>query len=241
MRPDVKPDSEHVEYLALGHPVVDDLIARVTSPNYAGSAAAFEIEAHDGLVPAAGWLIVYELGVPALREVRELAAFMVDDSGSLDAALGPQLLNRCADFPNDHALTPADVPTEELDQALSAAESAGFAHLQELEERAHVESERQLERERVKLAGYFDYRDQAAQDRLLSSQRVLAGLEISDSVETRRILPVWRANAARDERLIDELAGERIERLAQLEQRAVGGGDLRLVGVARVEIVGDAP
>lgn len=240
MRPDVKPDSEHVEYLALGHPVVDDLIARVTSPNYAGSAAAFEIEAHDNIVPAAGWLIVYELGVPALREVRELAAFMVHDPGSLDADLGRQLLIRCADFPNDHALTPADVPTEELDQALSTAESAGFAHLQELEERAHLESERQLERERVKLAGYFDYRYQAAQDRLLSSQRVLAGLEISDSVETRRILPVWRANVARDERLIQELASERIERLAQLEQRAVGGGDLRLVGVARVEIAGDA-
>ena len=25
-RPDVQPDSEHVEYFALGHPVVDDLI-----------------------------------------------------------------------------------------------------------------------------------------------------------------------------------------------------------------------
>ena len=31
LRSDVKPDSEHVEYMALGHPVVDDLIARATS------------------------------------------------------------------------------------------------------------------------------------------------------------------------------------------------------------------
>ncbi len=240
MRPDVKPDSEHVEYLALGHPVVDDLIARVTSPDYAGSAAAFEIEASDDLMPGAGWLVVYELGVPALRDVRELAAFMVHDSGEVDGDLGHRLLVRCAGFPNDHALTPADVPTDSLDQALSAAESAGFAHLQELEEQVHVESERQLERERAKLAGYFDYRDQTAQDRLLSSQRVLADLESSDSTETRRILPVWRANVARDERLIEELASARVERLGQLEQRAVGGGDLRLVGVARIEIVGDA-
>jgi hypothetical protein len=240
MRPDVKPDSEHVEYLALGHPVVDDLIARVTSPDYVGSAAAFEIEATDGLMPDAGWLVVYELGVPALHDVRELSAFVVHDLGELDVDLGHRLLVRCAGFPNDHALTPTDVPTDSFDQALSAAESAGFTRLQELEEQAHIESERQLERERAKLAGYFNYRDQAAQDRLVSSQRVLAGLEISDSVETRRILPVWRANVARDERLIDELAIERVERLAQLEQRAVGGGDLRLVGVARIEIVGDA-
>ena len=240
MRPDVKPDSEHVEYFALGHPVVDDLIARVTSTSYAGSSSAFEIEASDDLPLGAGWLVVYELGVPALRDVRELAAFMVSDSGAVNTELGRRLLIRCAAFSNDHALTPADIPTDDLDDALAAAETAGFARLQQLEEQAHVESDRQLERERAKLAGYFDYRDQAARDRLESSQRVLAGLETSDSPETRRILPVWRANVARDERLIEELASERTERLAQLEQRAVGGGDLRLVGVARIEIVGDA-
>ena len=65
----------------------------------------------------------------------------------------------------------------------------------------------------------------------------LSGWKVADSAETRRIIPVWRANVARDERLIDELAAERVERLAQLEKRAAGTGDLRLVAVARVEIV----
>ena len=238
MRPDVKPDSEHVEYLALGHPVVDDLIERVTRPNYAGSTSAFAIEAYDDLEPTCGWLVVYELGVPALREVRELASFVVhDNSGAVDAELGLELLVRCASSERTHPLPPADVPTDELDVALSAAESAGFTRLQELETRAHVESEKQLIRERSKLSGYFDYRDRAARDRLASSLGILSGLESSDSAETRRIIPIWRANVGRDERLIDELAGERIERLAQLERRATGGGDLRLIGIARFEIV----
>jgi hypothetical protein len=170
--------------------------------------------------------------------VRELASFFVHDAGQVDAALGRRLLERAAPFPNDHALSPADVPSDDLESVLAAAESAGFSRLEQLETQAREDSHRQLERERAKLSAYFDYRDQAARDRLASSRRVLAGLEAADQAERRRIIPVWRANVARDERFVEELAAERIARLAQLEQRAASGGDLRLVAVARVEIVG---
>lgn len=239
LRADVKPDSEHVEYFAFGHPVVDDLIARVTSSEYAGSAAAVEIQATSDLPPRTGWLVVYELGVPAMKEIRELASFFVDDKGVVDADLGQRLLARAASFPNDRALSPADVPIEGLDDALGAAETAGFARLDHLERQAAMESARQLERERSKLAAYFDYRDQAARDRLASSQKTLVGLELADQADTRRIIPVWKANVARDERLIEELGIERVHQLTQLEQRAAGSGDLRLVASARVEIIGD--
>ena len=237
LRSDVKPDSEHVEFFALGHPVVDSLVAAATSVSYPGTAAGFEVDATEEIPPVRGWLIVYELGVPALKEIRELAPIFVHDSGDVDTGIGRRLLERAASFPNDHALSPADIPNDELDSALSAAEMAGFGRLQQLEAHAHDESERQLERERAKLSAYFDYRQQAARDRLVSSQRVLAGLEGADSADTRRIIPVWRANVGRDERLIEELAAERVERLAQLDKRAAGTGDLRLVAVARVEVV----
>ncbi len=237
MRPDVKPDSEHVEYLALGHPVVDDLVARTTSSSYPGSAAAFEIESV-GEPSAAGWLIVYELGVPALREVRELVPFFVHESGEVDRDLGRRLLERAASFPNDRALSPADVPSDELEPALAAAETTGFERLDQLETQAREDSDRQLVRERTKLSAYFDYRDRAARDRLTSSRRILAGLEAEHHAERRRIIPVWRANVGRDERLVEELATERVVRLAQLAQRAASGGDLRLVAAARVELVG---
>lgn len=49
---------------------------------------------------------------------------------------------------------------------------------------------------------------------------------------------MWRANVARDERLISELAADRGARLAELGLRAAGSGDLRLAAVARVEIYG---
>jgi hypothetical protein len=162
----------------------------------------------------------------------------VHDSGELDPDLGRSLLDRAKSFPNDVQLSPSDVPQNELDAALDQAETAAFGRLAELEAQAREESDRQFERERSKLSGYFDYRDLAAQDRLESSQRILDNLESADNADTRRIIPVWQANVARDERLIEELATERTERLALLKRRAAGAGDLRVVAIARVEIIG---
>ena len=237
-RPDVQPDSEHVEYLALGHPVIDQLVAEVTAPGNAGSAAAFEIEAQPGLEPAKGWLIVQEVGVAGLKEVRELAPMFVHDDGRADPVLGQALADRAASLPNDRSLAPADVPADEAGAALMVAEAAGYARLDEMEAAAHAESERQLAREQAKLTAYFDYRDQAARDRLASSRQVLAQLEAVEDQERRRIIPVWRANVARDERLISGLTDERQARLADLGTRVAGTGDLRLAAIARVEIYG---
>ena len=238
-RPDVKPDSEHVEYLALGHPVVDELIRRVTDTSYAGSAAAYEIEATEDLSEAKGWLLVYELGVPSLREVRELAAYFVVDGGECDAELGGRLMHRAASFPKDVALPPSDVNLDELEPALAVSELAGYARLRDLEARAHEDSQRRLERERDKLTAYFDYREQAAHDRLASSRGVLADVERSEQPEVRRIIPAWKANVARDERLIAELGAERDKQIANLANQVAASGDLRLIAIARVEIVGD--
>jgi SNF2 family DNA or RNA helicase len=190
-RPDVQRDSEHVEYLALGHPVVDQLVGDVTAPGYAGSAAAFESEQTPELPPASGWLIVHEIGVPGLKEIRELTPVFVHDDGRLDPVLGQALMARAAGFPNDRALAPADVPGTELGAALMIAEAASYARLDELEARAHAESASRLSRERAKLASYFDYRQQAAGDRLKSFRNVLAQLEASDP--NQRL--VWRRAA----------------------------------------------
>jgi hypothetical protein len=236
LRPDVKPDSQHVEYMALGHPVVDDLIGRVTSPDYPGSATAIEIEATENLPATTGWFIVHELGVPALKEVRELWPTFVHADGTVDLVLGRALLLRAGQFPKDRAITADDVPSDTLDDALQAAEDAGFGHLTELETAAQADTAKRIERERLKLIAYFDYRDQAAADRLASSRKTLAALEASDSAEQRKIIPVWRANVARDEQLVEDLRSERVERLEQLEHQSFGGGDLRLVAAAWVEI-----
>lgn len=165
----------------------------------------------------------------------------VHDDGRADLALGKALVTRAASFPNDRSLAPADVPAAQAGAALMIAEAASYARLDEMEAAARSESEQQLDREKAKLSAWFDYRDQASQDRLASSRQVLAQLEASGDTERRRIIPVWRANVARDERLISGLAAERQARLADLDQRAAGSGDLRLVAIARLEIYGKEP
>lgn len=237
MRPDVCTDSEHVEYLAMGNTVVDDLIARATSPSYEGGAAAFEIEDTAGVEAGEGWLVIHELGVPGLKEARELMSLFVRDVGILDVAAGSALLDRAATFPNDRALTPADFDLDDLDTAIAAAEARCYEHLGAIEIRVREESQRALERERAKMANYFDYRHIAAQDRLTSSQQTLRQQEATDNSETRRIIPVWKANVARDERLIEQLVVERAEQLAALQRRATGSGDLRLLALARVHVM----
>ena len=236
-RPDVMPDSEQVEYLALGHPIVDELIRRVTSSGYSGSAAAFEIEATEELSEAAGWLIVYELGVPGLREFREVRAYFVTDGGTCDSIVGEALLARAAELPNDPAIPLEQVPLDSLDAATTKSDLTAYERLREMEAAAHDESQRNLDRSREKLTAYFEYREQSARDRLDSSRRVLADVQSSDQPEVRKIAPVWRSNVARDERLIAQLASERKSQLAELGSRLAAGGDLRLIAIARVEVV----
>ncbi len=236
MRPDVQPDSEHVEYFAFGHPVIDDLMARATSPSYAGSAAAFEIEESGLDTDRIGWLLVYELGVSGLREQRRLLPIWVEDGAiKPDLEFGRVLLERAGRFPNDRALTPADVPGAGVDDAIAVSEAVAYAELNALEAAVGEDSARRYEREMSKVLAYFDYREQAAQDRLDSSRQVVATLEASHDPDQRRILPVWRANAARDERLVQDLVNERAEQLAQLMHRSVAAGDLSVVAIARIE------
>ncbi len=239
MRPDVQPDSEHVEYLAMGNSVVDCLVARVTSASYEGGATAFEVEGLDGIDPGEGWFVVHELGVPGLKEARELVALYVRDGGQVDVAAGTALLDRAATFANDRALTPADFGLDGLERAIAGAESQCYAHLEGVEARVRDESQRALDRERTKMANYFDYRDIAARDRVESTRQTLRQLEAADSADTRRIIPVWQANVARDERLIEQLVHERTEQLAALQRRATGSGDLRLLALARIHITAE--
>jgi len=235
-RPDVCRDSEQVEYFTFGHPIVDDLLSSVTNPAYPGSATGFQIEQTAELLPATGWLVVHELGVPAVKEVRELHSVFIHDDGRVDEDLGLKLLHRAAKFPKDESLSPADIDVESLDQALDASDQGVYRRLVELEEQAHADSERRIQRERDKLSRYFDYRQQAAVDRLASSQLTLATMQASTDQERRRIIPVWAANVARDQRLIEELATERDRRLTQLDLQAAGAGDSRLLALARIEI-----
>ena len=75
-------------------------------------------------------------------------------------------------------------------------------------------------REVDKINAFFDYRDQAAADKLDQSRKTLDRLATSSDPDDRRILPVWQSNVQRNEGLVERLGRERMERLAELHRRA---------------------
>lgn len=236
-RPDVCRDSEAVEFFGFGNPVVDDLVGRVTSDSYDGCTTAFEMVAEGDIQPTSGWLVVNELGVNGVKRIGEFLPIFVHDNGDADVVLGQALVRRAAAFPRDLQLDGSEARMESLDAALDKVDAVVFDRLTELEKQAKEDSERRIERERSKLASYFDYRDQAALDRLESARATLASIEESVDAERRRIAPVWRANVERDERLIVELRADREARMRQLDLMAAGAGDSRLIGLAWVRVV----
>lgn len=238
-RPDVAADSEHVEYMTLGHPVIDDLVQRVTVQRYAGCAGGVVVRSDEVLAPASGWLVAHQLSVPGIRSVRELQVVFVHDTGELDAEVGLTLLGRAATIPEDEGLEPSAISTaaeSSMPPALSAASDVAWARLGMLESELAQAGETRLTQELAKLHTYFDYREKAAADKLAASEATLTRLEASEDPDQRRIIPLWSNNVLRDQALCERLGQERLERLAALQRQTNAAGDVTLLSVVRVEI-----
>ena len=59
-RADRRPDSEDIELMAFGHPIVDRLVERVLGEEYEGVTGTRRIPSSDELAPCAGWLFTYQ-------------------------------------------------------------------------------------------------------------------------------------------------------------------------------------
>jgi len=227
-------DSEHVEYFGFGHPVVRDLMLRSMSEQFAGSASSFRVPPSEN--PAGpGWLIAHQVHVPGLDELNELSAWFVPDGGEPDAVTAIALMDRAARFIKDERAPVSDLALEQLVTAYEASQVQAFAVSERLETEARAAASRRIDSERRKIIGFFDYRDQAARGRLADSEATLARFEASADDGEQRIIPIWQARVERDRDLIARLVSEREARLADLEQRAVGRGDVRCVALARIE------
>jgi ERCC4-related helicase len=235
-----RKDTELVEYLTFGHPIVEAIVERILNPSYPGVNGTRRVEADDDLAAGAGWLFVYVLTVPGLRPVAKLLPVFVSDDGykaSLEA--GEALIQRATRLPRsgEAPIPVEEIPFDQLDDAEAAAQQFVNQAAALLEHDAQRDAEGLAERERVKLAAYFDYRQQAAADRLAATAATLRRLEASTDEGERRIIPAWRANLERDEGLVNELAGERVRQLASVDKLLNPVIDCELVNAGRIEVV----
>ena len=234
-----REDTELVEYFAFGHPIIEAIVERVLDTSYPGANGTLRIKAGDDLDPVSGWLFVYVLTVPGVRPLSQLLPVFVSDDGGTNVATGEALIRRATRLPREgDAPVPLDeLPLGRLDESQAAAERFVNEAAGLLESESQQEAETRAERERAKLKTYFDYRQQAALDRLAATAATLQRLESSTDEGERRIIPVWQANLERDERLVQELADERARQLAAVEKLLHPVVDWELVSAGRIEVV----
>jgi superfamily II DNA or RNA helicase len=238
-RAEERKDTELVEYFAFGHPIIEAIVERVLSPDYPGSNGTFRVVADDDLSPTRGWLFVYVITLSGLREESRMLPVFVTDDGVVSVETGEALVRRACRY-SRHTVTeipPGEIPFTDLDTAQSAAERFADEAAGALQAEAQQEAKARAERERGKLEAYFGYRQYAATDRLAATAATLERLTRSTDESERRIIPVWQANLARDEHLVQELADERATQLAAIEKLLHPVADLQLVSAGRIEVI----
>lgn len=238
-RADDVRDAEHVEYFAVGHPIVDALLARVLDEQYEGNAGARRLVATKDLPATSGWLCAYVVSVPGLTAAEELHPVFVHDDGTIDEDVGWSLIRRAALFERgaERGIPTEHLPIDGVDSAIETADEFIHSLAEALQERVVEASQRDAGRERGKVDAFFAYRERAAREKVESTQQTLARLEASDSDDDRRVIPLWRSNLERAERLVEDLAKEREIRLASIDQRLNPTADWFLASFTRVEVL----
>lgn len=213
-------DREEVEFLAFGHPIVDGLIEHVRGAEYGGTTS-YRIVMTDELEPVRGWFYVYVLELTGLTPTRELLPVFVHEKGSIDPEVARWLLDRAMAGRREEFGRTSLLPVHEgaFDEATTLAESEAVGRLLERQSDIEATNVRLLAEERAKRERFYDYRSQAAADKLEANRRILERIRMSSEEADRRILPVWEKNVDSAERMAESIEQERRARLVELSGR----------------------
>ena len=240
-RADRRPDSEDIEFMAFGHPIVDGLVERVLGEEYEGVTGTRRIPSSDVLAPCAGWLFTYQFSVPGVRATEYLEPVFVRDDTSVDTKIGRSLVERAFHFDDDERQIESSSIPDNLDAIVPIANRLADNKRAELQEQAERQATTRIERELSRLGEWFDYRERVAKDRVEATRATLNRIRESGDETQRQILPVWEANLRRDEEILANLAPERSRRLADVEKHRYPHVSWALKALGRIEVVDSEP
>ena len=236
-RPDRRPDTEDVEFMAFGHPIVDAIATKVLGEDYEGVTGTRRIPAGDDLAPCAGWLFTYQFTIPGVRSMEHLEPVFVSDDGKVDLEKGHSLVRRAYRFDRDEKdIEHSDIP-DNLERIASIADRFANGRRQEVQRQAESQAAGRIDTEVSRLAEWFDYRERAARDRVEATQDILNRIRESGDESQRQILPAWEANLRRDAEVLDTLAPERSRRIAEAEKHRHPQVAWALKSLGRIEVV----
>ena len=233
LRPDRGVDAQEVELMTFGHEVIDTLVAQVLSAEYEGATGTRRIRANSDLAPAAGWLFLYQFTIPGTRETKYLEPVFVSDGGEISETVGRRLLDHACRFTSEGSIPPETIPSN-LEQAKFLAEEFAANKGTSLQNDAATQGETRIGNEVSRLARYYDYREQQANDKMEQTRATLNRIRESDDL---RIVPVWEANLRRDESYAQNLGEERRRRIAEAERHRYPQVSWALKSLGRIEVV----
>ena len=239
-RPDLHADSEDVEFMAFGHPIVDAIAGDVLDAQYEGVTGTRRVLAGDDLPPCTGWLFTYQFNVPGVQPKEYVEPVFVMDNGTVDLNVGHRLVKRACLFDDsEDEIATSDIPRN-LQEIEPIASQFASDEREELQRQAESEAVELVDREIIRLNEWFDYRERAAEDRAKATRTILNRIRESGDNSQRQILPVWEANLRRDLELLENLSEERSRRISEVERFRHPQVDWSLKSLGRIEIVASA-
>ena len=236
-RPDRRPDSEDIEFMAFGHPIVDAIASQVLGEGYEGVTGTRCIPAGDDLPPCAGWLFTYQFTIPGVRSTEHLEPVFVSDDGKVDLEMGHSLVRRAYRFYSDERDIEHSEISDNIERIAPIADQFANTRREAVQQQAETQASERIDREVSRLTEWFDYRERAAGDRVEATRDILNRIRESGDESQRQILPVWEANLRRDTEVLHNLAPERSSRIAEAEKHRHPQVAWALRSLGRIEVV----
>lgn len=234
--PSVALDYETIDFLAFGHELVDALVARVRTTEYRGHTS-HRVVRTDEQDPTSGWLFAYSLELEGVIRSKEVFPVFLHANGAQNPELAEWLVERAGRGKREEFGEPEIPPLDEaFEQSVAQAEVVALFRLMARQEELAEANRERLEQERRKLERYYEYRTRTAAAKLESTQRVLDKVASSDDPGEQRIVPVWMKNLENAKRVVENLASEREQRLAQLVGREQVTAQHELLSASFVQI-----
>lgn len=234
--PSVARDHEDLEFFAVGHEIVDALIARTRSKGYGGRASYRRIST-DEVPEAAGWFFTFVLEFEAVQSLKEVLPVFIKSDGSPEGEMAQWLLSRSQRIKHeDRGDAPIPAQGDAFETAVQQANTIALEHLLARQQDLEQTNRDRVDQERAKLDRFYEYKRVAAREKVASVRRTLERLEASSDSEVLRIVPVWRKNLEIAERDLTSIDGEQARRLAQLAGRETVSAQSELLTASWVEI-----
>ena len=230
--PREKINSEVIEYMGFGHPIIDYLtMSRIKDDWIRGATTIKQIKGFS----SPGWHFNWLVKIGSLRPHNFVHPTFVDENGIVKHDLGPYLLCQSRIY-EEYGIDydELDIDYDELDDAYKVALSDVGALITERSIAARNEMLPRSKEERSRIEALHKRRSRAADNRLEGVRVTLARLEQSERSEYQSVVPMWRANLERAEAERRQVDQDRSNMLNDLEQRMQSATEYELLNVARI-------